>query len=252
MKNHDIVFYKAPRYLFRKFNILQIVKGLDITTFVDIGCGAGELDCALVKKGYRGTGLDFSENALKVAYKLKKLRNISDNVLSFKYGDINTIANNKYDLVICCEVLEHIEDDNRFLDELHTIDARYLLLSVPAKQKWFDSFDRKVGHYRRYEKSDLKTQLTLHGYKIKVFRSYGYPFINLTRFVRKALSYKVKDQTAIKARTKESGINPIKMLNLFAKFNLEPIVFPLYIMSRLFETMNLSEGYLVLCKKKSS
>lgn len=244
-------FYKAPRYLFRKYNILSMLKSQsDIKTFTDIGCGAGELACTLAEIGYEGRGVDFSKEALSVANDLKIKRGIDDKKLTFVSGGLEKLKSNRSDLVICCEVIEHIEDDRDFLDKLHNTKPKYVIFSVPAKQKWFDNFDKKVGHYRRYEKQDLINLLDESGFEVVDFLAYGYPFINLTRLVRKAMAGKVKEQDNIKKRTQKSGINPIKLKSVITKINIDLLIHFLYWISKPFNHLDLSEGYLVLCKKR--
>lgn len=204
----------------------------------------------MAEKGYKGIGLDFSKSAIAVAEDIRNQRNISESSLLFKLGGLKDVPKRNFDLIICCEVLEHIKNDDDFLKDLHKLHTKYMILSVPARQKWFDRFDERVGHYRRYEKQELKDQLEKHGFRVKKFRSYGYPFINLTRLVRRVMAHRVKDQENIVSKTQESGISPIKVPSLMKKIDLEPIIIPFFFLSRLFEHFNLSEGYLVLCEKK--
>ncbi|MBW3568502.1 class I SAM-dependent methyltransferase [Candidatus Parcubacteria bacterium] len=219
-------------------------------TFVDVGCGPAELACTLAEKGYSGVGLDFSKNALEAAEIIRASRNISPKKLEFKLGGLEQIKKQSFQIVISCEVLEHIEDDVDFLNQLCDIDANYYILSVPARQEWFDEFDTKVGHYRRYEKDDLIKLFNEASLDIVEFSSYGYPVINVTRLIRKALANKVKKQKSKEESTKASGINPIKPTSLLAKFDMENIIKPFYYLSLPFNRFNLSEGYLVLCKKR--
>lgn len=248
---HAPTFYKAPRYLFRKHNVISMIKNQkDIKTFADIGCGAGELACTLARKGYKGKGIDFSKNALEVANKIKSSYGVENGALTFVMGGIEKIDKKNTDVTICCEVLEHIEDDEQFLKELHAANPKYAIFSVPARQKWFDHFDERVGHYRRYEKDDLIKLLHKNGFSVIDFRSYGYPFINGTRLLRKAMARNVKEQTNIKKRTQESGINPIKLKGTLAKIDIEPLTKLLHQLTRPFNRFNLSEGYVVMCKRK--
>jgi len=221
-----------------------------IKTFTDVGCGAGELACTLAERGYKGTGIDFSKEALVVANSIKSHRKINDKQLTFVSGGLEKLNTKRNDVVICCEVIEHIKDDKDFLLKLRKTNPKYAIFSVPAREKWFDHFDEKVGHYRRYEKQDLIKLLDETGFEIVEFRSYGYPFINITRLVRKAMAGKVKEQKSIKKRTQESGINPIKLKGTVTKLDIEPLVKILYFVSKPFNGLNLSEGYVVLCKKK--
>ncbi|HTE22516.1 MAG TPA: class I SAM-dependent methyltransferase [Candidatus Limnocylindria bacterium] len=240
-------FFKAPRYLFRKYNILNLIQTIPVKTFADVGCGAGELACSLAQRGYKGVGIDFSDDALAVANGIRKERGLTTKQLSFNKGSLSVLPK-KSDLIICCEVIEHLEDDNKFLQDVKKY-GDYFIFSVPARMQWFDQFDEKVGHFRRYEKGELIKQLEKHGYVIKRFSSYGYPFINVTRLMRKALAGKVKKQKNAEEMTKQSGINPIKTKYL-QLLNIEPFLLPLYWMSRPFNRYNLSEGYVVLCQKK--
>ncbi len=240
-------FFKAPRYLLRKFNILHTVRGLPVTSFIDVGCGAGELACSLAESGYKGVGIDFSDEAIAYAETIKLERNIPDSQLNFYQGSLNVIPK-KADLVICCEVIEHLEDDDAFLRDVKKYGT-YFLFSVPARMKWFDEFDEKVGHYRRYEKDELVDQLTRHGYEVQNFMSYGFPIINATRLIRKVLAKKVKHHDSIENKTKHSGVNPIKSSTL-ETLDIEAAMKPLYWLSRPFNGFNLSEGYLVLCLVK--
>ncbi|CAN5672550.1 hypothetical protein BH23PAT1_BH23PAT1_1240 [soil metagenome] len=242
------VFFKAPRYLLRKHNILQIIDDLKPKTFADVGCGAGELAVTLAERGFKGVGIDFSDDALKVAESIKESRDVPNDAVKFIKGSLSVLPK-KSDVVICCEVIEHLEDDNSFLEEIKPY-GEYFIFSVPARMKWFDRFDEKVGHYRRYEKDELIEQLIEHGYQVKEFLSYGYPYINITRLIRKALAGKVKNQTSLEESTKQSGINPIKTKWL-QKMDIEPFMKVLYKLSTPFNRYNLSEGYIVVCEKKN-
>lgn len=248
-------FYKAPRYLLRKLNILQLLKKHDdIKTFLDVGCGAGELACTLAERGIKGVAVDFSKDAIKVATGLRKKRNIPKTNLQFKLGGFENISNEKYDLVSCLEVLEHIKDDKEFLSRLVSHSKKYVLISVPAKQKLYDSSDESVGHFRRYSKPDLIKLLNDVNLNIVSFANYGFPFTDILRLTRKQLFNKrltINKSQSMDNRSKDSGINPIKIPKKLAKIDIEKIIVPLYITSRIFNNYDLSDSYLVLCEKSN-
>lgn len=248
-------FFKAPSYLFRKHNILTIIRNNpDIKTFLDVGCGAGELDCTLAEMGKKGVGVDFSEDAINIADSMRKNRGIKDAKLQFKLGGLEKVKNKKFDLVLCLEVLEHVEDDKKLLKELIEHSNKYVLVSVPGKQKLFDSSDELVGHFRRYEKDDLKKLIQDADLEIVKFINYSYPFTNIIRIARKSLFYiklRKNKRDTMKNRTKNSGINPITIPKYIAKINMELVILPFYHFSRLFNRYNLAAGYLVVCKKKT-
>ncbi len=239
-------FFKPPRYLFRKYNILRRIKKLNIETFADIGCGAGELTCTLGKKGYSGLGIDFSKDALNTANHLRDSYGLNDSI-SFKLGGIEQLK--KYDAIICCEVLEHIEDDEKFLKELLS-HGDYFILSVPARMKYMDKFDEFAGHYRRYEKKDLIDMLERNSLEIISFDNYGFPFLNLNWHLRKVFSKKIESKKNKKENTKRSGINMLDMSRL-SKVNIEPLINFLVFFTLPFNKYDLSEGYLVVCRKSA-
>ena len=74
-----------------------------------------------------------------------------------------------YDVVYSINVLEHIEDDRAVLDEIRGIlkPGGILVLWVPAFQILYSSFDRRVGHLRRYSRKGLKKKVAESGYDIK-------------------------------------------------------------------------------------
>jgi SAM-dependent methyltransferase len=58
------------------------------------------------------------------------------------------------DTVVCCNVIEHIEDDNRAVANIANalVPGGHLLILVPALQQLYSDLDRLAGHHRRYDK----------------------------------------------------------------------------------------------------
>ena len=64
-------------------------------------------------------------------------------------------ANQNFDTIVYCDVLEHIEDDRR---EITLAASRlkphgHLVVLCPAHQFLFSPFDKAIGHFRRYSTS---------------------------------------------------------------------------------------------------
>ena len=76
------------------------------------------------------------------------------------------------DSLIAVNVMEHIEDDGRFLRSAHCalVPAGTILLLVPALPWLYGSLDREFGHYRRYLKSDLARRMDEAGFRIELLR----------------------------------------------------------------------------------
>lgn len=246
-------FFKAPRYLFRKHNILRFLKQYpDVKTFLDVGCGAGELACTLAQSGLHGVATDFSPEAIAYGQEIQRSRKISKKSLDFRLGGFEQVGRQKFDLVLCCEVLEHVADDAGMLRSLIEHSNKYILVSVPAKQKLFDASDEAVGHFRRYERDQLQKLLVDNGLHIVRFANYGYPYTNLVRLVRKvAFKRKLRHNAAdsMESKSKESGINPVKPPSFLQNLNIEPLVRRLLFTSLPFNRFNLAEGYIALCER---
>ncbi len=83
------------------------VKGLKV---IDVGCGGGILAEAMAIKGAKVTGIDLGEKALSVArlHALESGQKIDYQLISAE--EMAAQNPEKYDLVTCLEMLEHVPD----------------------------------------------------------------------------------------------------------------------------------------------
>jgi SAM-dependent methyltransferase len=74
-------------------------------------------------------------------------------------------AHDRFDTVLCLNVIEHIADDAAVLRGLRDslLPGGHLLLLVPAHQLLFGATDRSVGHERRYSRAPLRALLEQTG-----------------------------------------------------------------------------------------
>jgi hypothetical protein len=76
---------------------------------------------------------------------------------AFDETDPKTI---KADLVICSDVIEHIEDPDTLLDFLEDIDFQYLVLSTPERDTRLGKNDygppENISHYREWNQYEFK------------------------------------------------------------------------------------------------
>lgn len=91
-----------------------------------------------------------------------------------------------YDLILCFEVVEHIEGDIDFLaavaDSLRP--GGRLIGSVPAHPSKWQAVDELAGHFRRYSVGGMRDSLLAAGFECTDVRSYGFPLINLLNPLR--------------------------------------------------------------------
>lgn len=80
----------------------------------------------------------------------------------------------KFDLVILSEVLEHLEDDLQALCNIFEMTKKYLLI-VTLQGKMREA-EKEVGHLRNYTKDDLIEKLHKAGFKEVRIKEWGFPF----------------------------------------------------------------------------
>jgi SAM-dependent methyltransferase len=94
-----------------------------------------------------------------------------------------------YNAAIMVNVLEHIENDTEELMAIQKIlkeKSGHLCILVPARQEIFSKLDSHFGHYRRYNKPNLKTKLTQAGFEIVKLH-----YFNMVGYFAWALRYKL-------------------------------------------------------------
>jgi len=161
-------------------NILKVIKNYNINgNIIEIGCGGGYILESLNDPKNNLYALDISKTAI---FLTRKKVNIKKDFILDISKKIN--IKKKFNLVICSEVLEHIENDNASLREICKLvkKNRYLLLTVPLWQKYFSKKDILSGHLRRYDPSKLID--TVKKLNFKNVKSYYYGGV-FFRFIQK-------------------------------------------------------------------
>lgn len=102
----------------------------------EIGCGEGYWVLRWNKQGILARGSDFSSQVIQTA---------QENALKHAYSPALFESRSIYqleadrdsaDLVICCEVLEHLSQPKAALAALQRIVTQYLIVSVPREPLW--------------------------------------------------------------------------------------------------------------------
>jgi SAM-dependent methyltransferase len=169
-----IDFSPAPKH--RRRIILGLMNSLAPKNVLDIGCGNGRLLDEINKKmKIPVCGIDLSHSVIE------RNKRIYPNY-EFHHLDIQTdYLDKKYDIVICSEVLEHLENVEQAIINISKMVNRYLILTLP-KGKIFP-IDKKVGHEKHFSKSEIFHLLEKNGFKIIKYFEWGFPFHTIYKYL---------------------------------------------------------------------
>lgn len=134
---------------------------------LDLGCGVGTFALEYGKEGHFTVGIDFSEEMIMSANKLKKILNLGENVRFIK-GDVSkrNFRENSFDLIIAADIIEHLPDEILFkcVSECYRIlkkGGKFILHTTPTKYT----------HYL-FTKKGLLLILPLFWLPKKIFKKY--------------------------------------------------------------------------------
>lgn len=115
----------------------DLVARSNATSVFEVGCGEGYLSLRLARRGLEVDGIDLRAEAVEIAMQNAGRAGVTHR-LRLRPASIYdlTPAQVRGDLVVCCEVLEHLPDPERALDILADITRGHLLISVPREPLW--------------------------------------------------------------------------------------------------------------------
>ncbi len=174
----------ALRYALRRDRVLKLAAGLPSAgagRALEVGCGAGALLPDLAALGFTCDALESSDSAFDMA--------------TFANRDLPQVRihrvpepgwEQRFDLLLAFEVLEHIEDDAGTLAQWRgwLRPGGRMLMSVPARMARWSQSDVWAGHFRRYERQGLLDLIRRSGFEIEHHECYGFPVSNVTESVR--------------------------------------------------------------------
>lgn len=118
------------KFLIKNFYsaLISLAKPLSPKNILDAGCGEGFTINKLSKNNIGKTieGVEYEKDAIAFGKKLFP-------GLKIKQGSIYDLPykNGYFDLITCTEVLEHLEDPVKALQEMLRVTKKYLIISVP-------------------------------------------------------------------------------------------------------------------------
>ena len=126
---------------------------------------------------------------------------LNEDVVNASLTDL-PFSDNSFDLVCAFDVIEHIEDDKKALNEVFRVlkPGGILFLTVPAFEILWSKHDVINMHYRRYNAKALRILVSITGFKI-IFESY----FNFILFIPVLIYRSIVNFLYFKKRGSDSG-----------------------------------------------
>jgi ubiquinone/menaquinone biosynthesis C-methylase UbiE len=152
----DIIRKSIRLFFMMGDNVRPIVQKPIVSEFIgitlyqhalDAGCGRGLYTRILLERANEVSALDYSENHINALK--RRLGHLSKLSLHVGSADNLPFDSQQFDLVIHCEVLEHIDDDKKVLSEIFRIlqPGGKLVISVPVPPApFYDSEHVREGY----------------------------------------------------------------------------------------------------------
>lgn len=162
--------------------LASLVVPLAPTSVLDVGSGEGmtaaKLHTLPLKFSYKG--IDLSAGAVEEA----RRRNPG---LDFSQGSVFELGGQTADVVICLEVIEHLEDPAKAIDALAAATERSIVVSVPwepwfrlgnlARGKYLDRLGNHPEHIQQFSPASIAALVSTRFTNVRVKTSFPWVFV---------------------------------------------------------------------------
>jgi 2-polyprenyl-3-methyl-5-hydroxy-6-metoxy-1,4-benzoquinol methylase len=116
-------------------SLQQLVDRAGPASLLDVGCGEGVLVQRLARRlaSRRVVGVDLEEDSIQAGWSEHRAPNLEYRTM---VGAELPFADGEFDMVSALEVLEHVPEPGRMLEEMSRCAQRHLLVSVPREPLW--------------------------------------------------------------------------------------------------------------------
>ena len=207
-------------YQLRNTCILQIINKFQPKgNIVEIGGGNGYVSKAIQDNGFEVILIEPDYNGI-VNAKKRGIRNLVCSTLSDLKGTEKKLEN-----AALFDVLEHVKDDSKFINQLwmYLKDEALLFITVPSYNILYSMEDIHAGHFRRYSLKKLKQVLINNGFIIE-YQTYLFSYLFFPIYFLKALptilkigKYKSLDKYTTKQNEHTYKSEHLVKNNLFLK-----------------------------------
>ena len=162
---------EAKRYQSHVFELLRPHVGRNV---LEVGCGIGTTSLRLAEIAERLVCIEPNLNCVSRARAaLDGHPKISLKICHLEECDPADMVRERFDTIVCVNVLEHIEDDVhalRLFRDLVAPAGGKVLIFVPAVQAAYGPLDAALGHHRRYSKTTLRRAFETAGLDLVTLR----------------------------------------------------------------------------------
>lgn len=231
-------YYKYKIYKVKKeINKYLKNKSMDKKKCLDIGCGNGIISFGI---GNQINGINLDWNLVDSNFTNKDLYNDPRKSNNIKDGK-------KFDIVIACDVLEHIDNQDEFLQLIDNCMSKdsILIVTVPAMNILWSDHDVFLKHYRRYSMKSFKNSVENYFRILNIEYTYKslFPLALFIRSTKKIINLFKKVESY-----KGESTNTFYLLN---KFFLIILQFEEILSSR-FDAINYLPGISLIAALKKS
>ena len=146
---------EARRYADHVFGLLRPFIGRRV---LEVGSGIGTMTSRLVDIADVVLGIEPNPNCVsRIQETMRSHPRFTLRTCHLEECDTSELTSQRFDTVICVNVLEHIADDAEALRGFKRllVPGGRVLIFVPAVQVAYGPLDAELGHYRRYSKRTL-------------------------------------------------------------------------------------------------
>jgi SAM-dependent methyltransferase len=161
----------------RRFAVLERLAGERIASakeLAEIGCGHGLLQRQVEDRFDKSVaGFDLNEFALKHNLSRKS------RVCCYDIFQRDASLKQRFDVLFLFDVLEHLADEQKFLDAVcfHLAPQGRLIINVPAGPWAFSAYDVAAGHQRRYSGKSLAECSARNSLQLENWSYWGLPLV---------------------------------------------------------------------------
>ena len=143
----------------------RIVNDINPSSIHDVGCGEGYWSLRWCAQGRSVQGSDASKTVIDIA----RHNAIESNLPAYMFSqksiyDLNA-EDDHAELIVCCEVFEHLEEPERALKAVQNISGKHAIFSVPreplwsalniARGKYWSDWGNTPGHIQSWSQRDF-------------------------------------------------------------------------------------------------